>query len=393
MFFLIILISCSNNETQVKKPFSIPADYLTEPESIPAFWISTVDDVSSFLQDNVQKGNVEVFGTSAGGRPISTVLYGSQRKGSGTTTFSGSLGFGNVKAYRGQEHSKCVYMAMGSVHGGELEGIVGIVNLISVLETGRDLRGKDWPEITKAASSLDRIVLVPIMNPDGRARIPLRMESHRDTSFIVFEYLNTGGKPDGSLIGWPQIKEFIPLDFNKTSFPGGYPNDAGVNIMHDDFFGKVQPETRALFDLLEREKPDLVTNMHTGTSTNDYFIRMYKPFAEPALDKTFDSLYVKVHSGLALASLQGTKDPSVEADLTRMVLGVYNLDAAINLHCGALSVVIESPCHGHSGWNRAHQIVFQSPDAILDAQLTCHQEAMKFLVETGGRSKWTPGRQ
>ncbi len=35
---------------------------------------------------------------------------------------------------------------MSSVHGGEFEGIVGTVNLISVIETGKDLRGKEWPE-------------------------------------------------------------------------------------------------------------------------------------------------------------------------------------------------------------------------------------------------------
>lgn len=31
-----------------------------------------------------------------------------------------------------------------------------------------------------------------------------------------------------------------------------------------------------------------------------------------------------------------------------------------------------------------------SPDMLLNGQLICHQEAMKFLVETGGRAKWTP---
>jgi hypothetical protein len=32
-------------------------------------------------------------------------------------------------------------MGMACVHGGEFEGIVGVVNLLSVLETGKDLRG------------------------------------------------------------------------------------------------------------------------------------------------------------------------------------------------------------------------------------------------------------
>ena len=52
----------------------------------------------------------------------------------------------------------------------------------------------------------------------------------------------------------------------KTQFPGGYPNDAGVNIQHDDFFGARQPETQAQFDLVARERPDLTMNMHTGAS-------------------------------------------------------------------------------------------------------------------------------
>ena len=44
---------------------------------------------------------------------------------------------------------------MAAVHGGEIESIVGIVNLIALLETGRDLRGKPWPEIIAAAAKLD----------------------------------------------------------------------------------------------------------------------------------------------------------------------------------------------------------------------------------------------
>ena len=91
----------------------------------------------------------------------------------------GSLGFGDVRAYRGPDHDKKVYMGMAGVHGGEFEGIVGMVNLISVIETGKDLRGREWPEITAVAAKLDRLILIPIVNPDGRVRIPLRMEAFR----------------------------------------------------------------------------------------------------------------------------------------------------------------------------------------------------------------------
>lgn len=380
----------SEIERQIGRSFQIPQDYLREPDVIPSFWLSTVDEVTNFLEKHVSKGKIEVIGTSAGGRPIRAVFYGKPRQGKGTTTFSGALGYGDVRAYRGPEHEKMVYMGMSAVHGGEFEGIVGTVNLIAVIETGKDLRGKEWPEITSLVAKLDRLILIPIVNPDGRARIPLRMEAYRGTDHTVPEYLNTGGKPDGTITGWPQVKKYIPADFKIPGFPGGYPNDAGVNIQHDDFFGKCQPETQALFNLTEREKPDLIINMHTGA---DYML-MHRPFVEPTLSAVFDSLFKYVHTTLALHGLQKTKDAKVESDPRRVNIESYNLNTALNLHCGALSVVVESPSHGFSAkYHEEEDAAFHTPEMLLDAQLFCHQEAMRFLINTGGRSKWTPSRK
>ncbi len=388
---LFIIAGCSNKKQTINKKwsFEIPPDYLREAPDIPSFWISTYDDVNDFLEKTVKKGRIEIIGTSAGGRPIYAVLYGKPRQGAGTTTFSGSLGFGDVRAYRGPDHDKTVYMAMAAVHGGEFEGIVGMVNLISVIETGNDLRGKEWPGITDVISKLSRIILIPVTNPDGRVRIPLRMELYRDTVYTVPEFLNTGGKPDGTITGWPQIKEFIPMDFSKPGFPGGYPNDAGVNFQHDDFLGKIQPETQALFDLTGREKPDLIINLHTGA----VYMRMDRPLGEPALRPAFDTLFRYVHSELAINGLQYTRDPDIEGNPANASTGVYNLDGALNWHCGALSVVVESPSHAFSGNSITRDREIESPDNLLNAQLICHQQAMRFLAETGGRSKWLPARK
>lgn len=387
------LLFTLNGQTRKSHPgkkyaFEIPPDFLLERQEIPSFWISSVDDVYTFIKKNVHKGEVRIIGRSAGGRPVYAVSYGQARHGKGTSTFSGSLGFGDVRVYRGPDHEKTVYMGISGVHGGEFEGIVGTVNLLSVIETGRDLRGKEWPGITEVVSKLDRLILVPIVNPDGRDRIPLSMTIYRHTDETVTEYLNTGGKPDGTLTGWPQVKEFIPADFSKPGFPGGYPNDAGVNIQHDDFFGKPQPETRALFDLTALEQPDLILNMHTGA----VYMLMHRPFAENVLTPVFDKLFTAVMTALAFNGLQETTDPAVEADPKRVQMGQFNLDGALNLHCGALSVVVESPGHGFSGKNRKGEAALLTPDILLDSQLICHREAMKFLSESGGRSKWTAKR-
>lgn len=365
--------------------FPIRPDYLAEPDVIPPFWISTYDDVGRFLKERMRKGSVQVIGKSAGGRPIRAVFYGRPRMGKGTTTFSGSLGFGDVRAWLGPDHARKVYLAMASVHGGEFEGIVGAVNLLSVLETGRDLRGQPWPEIAEAARALDRVIVLPITNVDGRARVPLRMIRHQGTSEIVHEYFNTGAKPDGSIIGWPQCKEHIPLDFSRTQFPGGYPNDAGVNIQHDDFFGSPQPETRALFDLAARERPDLILNMHTGA----VFIHPMRPFAEPALTPAFEEAYRRIMTRLTREGLQRTADAAKEADPARERMSVFNLDTALNLHCGALSILVESPAHDFSTAVKDGKPFLHTPELLLEAQLITHQEAMKFLAETGGRARWT----
>src|SRR3546814_5312739 len=80
------------------------------------------------------------------------------------------------------------------------------------------------------------------------------------------EYLNTGGNADGSITGWPEVKEYIPVDLSKPGFPGGYPNDNGVNLRHDDFFRNPQPETNILYEVTSRERPDLIMDMHTGAT-------------------------------------------------------------------------------------------------------------------------------
>ncbi|MFD1629569.1 M14 family zinc carboxypeptidase [Pseudopedobacter beijingensis] len=390
---VILMAACSadNKKETTSQTYYFPEGYLDEADQIPSFWIASIDEINNYLKTKVKKGKVETVGTSAGGRPIFSVSYGSKRTGKGTTTFSGSLGVYDIAPYRGKDNDKLVYMALGGVHGFELEGMMGVINMIEVFETGKDLSGKERPELASMLDSIDRIVLIPLVNPDGRARIPIRMETDKGVdspqSFTVHEYLNTGGKKDGSIIGWPEVKEFIPMNFADFGFPGGYPNDNGVNIMHDDFFGKIQPETKMLFDITADEKPDLIMNMHTGVPKDNYFMQIHRPFSEPELQPIFEILYRKIKTSLTLNKLQGTTDVAVEsAPPTGM--SRYNLSTALNLHCGALSVVIESPSHGFQGTNLAGAPTAHTPEMLLNAQIIAHLESMRFLAETGGRSKW-----
>ncbi len=391
-FWLFVSIACGvvlAADAPSKFP-NIPPDYLREPERIPEFWVSTLEDVNRFLDERIHRGTVETIGKSAGGRPIRAVFYGRPRQGKGTTTYSGSLGYGDYRAYIGPDAAARVYMGLCGLHGGEFEPIVGAVNLLSVLETGKDLRGRAWPEITAAAKTLERIIVIPVANPDGRARVPLRMEAPRGKDYTVSEYFNTGGWPDGKDIGWPDCKKFIPLDFSRTQFPGGYPNDNGVNFQHDDFFGKRQPETEALLELAARERPDLVLNMHTGA----VFPLMHRPLVEPVLTPVFEKLFRRVMARLTVEKLEASNDPKIEANPANVAVPeAYNMNTALNLHSGALSVVFESPSHAFSTAERGGKPVFFTPDDLLNGELLCHQESMQFLAETGGRDRWIPAKR
>ncbi|HEY1763485.1 MAG TPA: M14 family zinc carboxypeptidase, partial [Opitutaceae bacterium] len=367
---------------------NVPPDYFREEPNPPAFWVTTIEGVNGFLDQHIRRGTVEEIGRSAGGRPIRAVFYGQPRKGKGTTTFSGSLGAHRLQAYYGPDFDKRVYLVMAAVHGGEFEGIAGLVNLLSVLESGVDLRGRAWPALTAATAQIDRLIVIPIVNMDGRSRIPLRMEAFRGTDGFIPEYLCTGGRLDGKLIGWPAVKAFIPLDFSQVQFPGGYPNDHGVNIMHDDFFGQCQPETRALLDLTARERPDLILNLHTGAGAQDYYTRMHTPVMEEALRPAFEGLYRSVHTALVRAKMQGSDDLSVEADPKRTQGFPYNLDTALDYNCGALSLIVEFPSHAYAGHNQRGEVVRHTADQLVDEELLVQQESIGYLARAGGRARW-----
>ena len=392
---VLAIIGCSRNDGTADFPYDVPAEYLEEREDIPDFWVATTAEIEQYIKNNVKKGSWEILGESAGGRPLYAVTYGTPRKGKGTSTYSGASSVRKIGAYRGEDNDKKVYMAIAGVHGFELEGIVGAMNLISVLETGYDMSGGGWPEITALMDSLDRIVIVPLCNPDGRDRLPIKMEKfrgHEPDAYHVHEYLNTGGCDGGKLIGWPDCKEYVPMPFDKFEFPGTYPNDNGYNLMHDNFFGQMQPETRILCDLAEREKPDVLTNMHTGVSRDNYFMEVLSPSVgayAPMLLKVWEDFYRDAHTALTLKGLKKTMD--LEKETTpRPVSGAgnLNLSSVLSFHCGALVVTVEDGSHGYTGVYDDGTPVEHTPEKILNSELTLHQAAMKFLHERGGVSQW-----
>lgn len=363
-------------------------EFAKDRDDIPAWWQSSLAERNVFLGTQLKKGELVTYGKSAGGRPLIAIAYGKRRTGHGTTSANGALAFGDIRTWLGPDHAKRVALVFSAIHGGEFEGIVGTMNLLSVLETGSDLAGRPQPALAAAAARLDRIIVIPVANPDGRARIPTRMLRVYGTSNRAAEYFNTGAWADGSLIGWPANKEFVPVDFARLQFAGGYFNDAGVNCQQDDFLGRPQPETRALLDLCALEKPDLALNLHTGASGDNYFMGMLHTDIGASVEAAWAGLYQRSHTALAAAGLRSTTDPAIEADPSNVGPIGPNLDTAINLHTATLCALVESPSHSFIGKRRDGTPTPEDPRLLLDAHLVLFTANFDYLADTGGLAVW-----
>ena len=68
--------------------------------------------------------------------------------------------------------------------------------------------------------------------------------------------------------------------------------------------------------------------------------------------------------------------------------GAMNLTSVLSYHCGALAVTVEDGTHGYTGVYPDGSPVNHTPEKILNAELTLHQSAMRFLLRNGGVSAW-----
>ncbi len=143
-------------------------------------------------------------------------------------------------------------------------------------------------------------------------------------------------------------------------------------------------------DVNNDQKPDLILNLHTGA----VFPKMLKPFTEIPLTAVFNKLYKRILTAWTIAGLERTNDVEMESDPARVgSYSPFNLDGALSFHCGALCATIESPNHGFaSARDEKDNMIVMTPEMLLDAQLIGFRESLKFLNDTGGRSKWTPGK-
>lgn len=345
------------------------------PEPLPAFFASSLSQVEEEIQGMVT-GEDRIVATSPGGLPVHAVYYGAREEKHSRANYNSAVAAGDPHYYAEKDSSsKPVVFFLGPVHGHEVEGIAGLVNLIHVAETGRDRRGQDWTSLQNKIRRC-RVIIVPCGNPDGRLRCPY--DSFLGLPVDIMTKYGQGTRTDGSSWGWPGAKSVHPMR-GDVGILGAYFNDEGINMMHDDWFSPMAGETAAILDIVRSEAPDMAVSLHSHHQTSRILPANYVPWF---MKMRIDTLTRRLNRRYASAGLPSIPDewislPAVE-DETAPPGASFNLISAMHHVSGTMAFTFEC----------SHGTVSQSePDPpvsygdILDIQLHLYEEMLDYILE------------
>ncbi len=270
----------------------------------PEYWPVTLPDIKTRLEQWVG-GGAEI-GKSAGGRTIHGVVLGPETP---------LLTFGVI----------------GGTHGHEPGGVAAVMNLVAAVVTGKNLLG----DKADAIFSQIRWVLIPVLNPDGRARCPNGFAglSHTDVALYCAGWRNDG---------YPARRENQLSDMSGIAHIGGLFNDAGVDILHASdgtLEGTASVEAKAAALFFKKNGCHLVIDLHAHA---------FKPMFYTPVDDIPDELSRRGHA-IAEATRARGKDIGFDFAEPECVAsgntGKVKLPAARLYHAvsGALPLLFEGP--------------------------------------------------
>ena len=234
------------------------------------------------------------------------------------------------------------------MHGHEVEGLTGLVNLIQIMETGKDLRGRDQEKLRQLGDRC-RLLIVPAGNPDGTARFePRALQGMGDDDL---RFWGQGTWTDDTFCDWPQCKRQHPMTGDNVGFLGCYFNDRrhqsdARRVLCPDGAGGRRRFSR----WPARKGPDLVVSLHSHESKPAVLRPAYVP-AEVQQD--IRSLAQECYALLAAAAICLTANPSKSRPEGGKNPESFNLTSALYHVSGAGSFTFECP-HGIRGQLRGH---------------------------------------
>jgi hypothetical protein len=168
--------------------------------AIPRFWLGNFGRVQDYLRHTLRVGRLRESGVSSLGYPLHVVEY--PREG-------------------------CVkLMVVGGTHGHEPGGVASVMNLVHLLETGRDLADQPHDDLLGSLEQV-HLYLVPCLNPDGRTVCPDSFYAQGIDTVTIY---SSGLQKDGSLIPYDADSDepLYCFDPAQALFIGGQFNGAGI---------------------------------------------------------------------------------------------------------------------------------------------------------------------
>lgn len=334
---------------------------------LPPFWIGDVRGLA-WRFEGLNRGTASVICVTPGGRPIHLIAYGEKESAAHLANYNSAIGAHESSAYMDKTaRKKPVALFLGPVHGHEVEALTGLINLVEIMETGKDLRGRDQTTLRQLGDRC-RLLIIPAGNPDGTARFEPRALQGMTGDDVRF--WGQGTWKDDTLCGWPGCKRQHPMTGDNIGFLGCYFNDAGINPMHDEFFAPMGPEAPAILKVAREEGPDLAVSLHGHASPPALLRPAYVP-AEVQAD--IRSLAEKCYALLTQRDLPHAKPFAVSPEGGKNP-SPFNLTSALHHISGAGSFTFECP-HGLQG---ACPVTLEQ---ILDIQLTLYEAMLQHELD------------
>jgi len=343
------------------------------PRQLPEFWVGAVEDLPE-RWEKLTRGDVKTIATSPGGRPIHLISYGKRENLRRRANFNSAIGGRDASAYMDKAaRKKPVVYFVGPVHGHEVEGLTGLVNFINIMETGRDLRGKDHRWL-RAVGDKCRLLIVPAGNPDGTARFEPRAAQGMPVLELGFWAMGTWS--DHTIAVWPTSKLQHPRVGKEIGFLGCYFDDAGINPMHDEFFAPMGPEAPAILRVAMEEGPDVAVSLHSFGQKPALLRPAYVPME---IQQDVIELAKSCYALMAKRDLPHGK-PFAAASEGGKRTAPFNLTSALYHTSGATAFTFECP-HGYAEKTMCQVSLAQ----ILDIQLALYESMLRHALAAKGQ--------
>ena len=313
---------------------------LTSGTTIPGWWNSSEQQIQAFLSCAVSRGKVGTILSSPGGREVKAVTYGeAEPELRGTANFNSAMGAKMPEAYfrRGPGNRKRpVMIILAGVHGQEIEGMMGAVSLVRIMETGKDIMGRDCRAFQEKMQRL-RLIIIPLANPDGRVRVPY--DGWCGLPVDEMTKCGQGTRKNGELYHWRPSKAVHPMK-GDVGLLGAYFDDAGVNLMHDEWSSPMSTTASSLLRLVSEEGPDMLINLHGHSYGPEILGTEYVPID---VKKNIAAFARNYYSMLKKKGFKPGRVPKAAGEEAEDVPPAFNLQSMF-YHVGmGFGFVFESP--------------------------------------------------